>query len=305
MSLQAKLITGAGVAMGGNYFFQEVLSQKPTVSVITLQGTILPGKTGITTAPPINLENTRKMIDSAFKQRNLKAVLLSINSPGGSAVQSDLVSSYIKAKAEKANVDVIVFVEDVAASGGYWLACTGKQIYATRSSVVGSIGVISGGLGFHELIQKYGIERRVFTAGENKSIMDPFSPLKESDVLILKNLLNSIHQHFIDHVKSSRGERLKGGDKLLFNGEFWTGDPAKELGLIDGIDTLDAYVEREYGDKVRVFRAKRSGGLSALLSAFMDPNLSALSHFTPLSVLQGPASLTGTAAFELSQNNLK
>merc|ERR1719187_1971595 len=153
------------------------------------------------------------MIDKAFKPRRLEAVLLNINSPGGSAVQSDLVSSYIKEKSIKHNVPVIAFCEDYAASGGYWLACTGSQIYAARSSVVGSIGVISQGLGFHELIEKYGVERRTFTAGENKSVNDPFAPLKEKDAEIIKTLLNNIHQHFIDHVKASRGERLVGDDK--------------------------------------------------------------------------------------------
>ena len=158
-----------------------------------------------------------------------------------------LVSSYIKEKSIKHNVPVIAFCEDYAASGGYWLACTGSQIYAARSSVVGSIGVISQGLGFHELIEKYGVERRTFTAGENKSVMDPLAPLKEKDVEIIKSLLNNIHQHFIDHVKASRGERLTGDDKTIFNGEFWTGEPALALGLVDGIDNVDSYIARTWG----------------------------------------------------------
>eukprot|EP00088_Acartia_fossae_P045672 TRINITY_DN49213_c0_g1_i1.p1 TRINITY_DN49213_c0_g1~~TRINITY_DN49213_c0_g1_i1.p1 ORF type:complete len:300 (+),score=33.67 TRINITY_DN49213_c0_g1_i1:49-900(+) len=227
------------------------------------------GRAGFGAQQTISMDNTRKMIDNAFKQRNLKAVLLSVNSPGGSAVQSDLVSSYIKAKAEKAKVDVIVFVEDTAGSGGYWLACTGKEIYACRSSVVGSIGVISQGLGFHKLIEKYDIERRTFTAGENKSVLDPLAPIKETDLKIIRSLLNNIHQHFIDHVKESRGTRLTAEDKVLFNGEFWTAKPALELGLIDGIDTLDAYVERNYGDTVKVYRAKKGGGLSSLFETFL------------------------------------
>ena len=174
-------------------------------------------------------------------------------------------------------MDVVVFVEDTAASGGYWLACTADKIYATRSSVVGSIGVISMGLGFHELIKKYGVERRVFTAGENKSVLDPLAPLKESDVQIIKNLLSNLHDHFIDHVKTSRGDRLKADDKTLFNGEFWTGQKALELGLIDGIDTLDGYIEREFGDKVKVVRPKRGGGrLSELLGAYFDPDANIL-----------------------------
>jgi len=283
----------------------EVVRRKPTVAVINLHGTIMSGKVGLGQTPPINMENTRKMIDSAFKQRDLKAVCLSINSPGGSAVQSDLISSYIKAKADKANVDVIVFVEDTAASGGYWLACTGKQIFAARSSVVGSIGVISSGLGFHELIAKYGVERRVFTAGENKSVLDPLSPLKEQDIEIIKGLLNNIHQHFIDHVKGSRGDRLKGDDKALFNGEFWTGQPALDLGLIDGIDTLDAYIMRNYGDTVKVFRAKRGGGLSALFSSFLGDtvNISALNPAS-LAVTPTAGSLTNIASLSGSINSI-
>jgi len=283
LSWRTKLLAGGVVVAGGAAFVEAYVNQTPTVAVINLTGTIMTGGPGLGGKPPINLENTRKMIDSAFKQRRLKSVLLSINSPGGSPVQSDLVSTYIKDKAAKKEVDVIVFVEDMAASGGYWLACTGKEIYAARSSVVGSIGVISSQLGFHELIQKYGIERRVFTAGENKSVLDPLSPLKESDVVIIKNLLAQTHQHFIDHVKESRGDRLKADDKVLFNGEFWTAQPAQELGLIDGIDTLDAYIERHYGDKVKVFRAKRNGGLSALLGSFLptDSLLNLIPAATP------------------------
>merc|ERR1740129_925779 len=214
------------------------------------------GKTSPLGSSNINLISMKKKIDVAFSPPSLKAVILSINSPGGSPVQSDLVSAYIKRKAEAADVPVVVFVEDMAASGGYWLACTGSEIYAARSSVVGSIGVISMGLGFHQLIDKWGIERRTFTAGENKSVLDPLSPLKEKDVEIIKGLLNNIHQHFIDHVKESRGDRLKGDDKTIFNGEFWTGEPALELGLIDGIDNLDSYIARKWGEKVEVVRVK-------------------------------------------------
>jgi len=213
----------------------------------------------------INLESTRKVIDMAFKPKRLQAVILNINSPGGSAVQSDLVSTYIKEKSIKHNVPVIAFCEDYAASGGYWLACIGSEIYAARSSVVGSIGVISQGLGFHQLIDKYGVERRTFTAGENKAVLDPLAPLKDKDVEIIKGLLNNIHQHFIDHVKTSRGDRLKGDDKTIFNGEFWTGEPALSLGLIDGIDNVDSYIARRWGDNVEVKRVKGGSSLGELL----------------------------------------
>jgi len=330
MSLRSKVLSSVALAGLGALLIQkskDYINPKPTVSVIPLEGTIIAGKSRFGNKN-INLDSIRGMIDSAFKQKNLKLVCLNVNSPGGSAVQSDLVSQYIKGKAEKAGIDVVVFVEDTAASGGYWLACTGKQIFASRSSVVGSIGVISMSLGFHEIIKKYGLERRVFTAGENKSVMDPLQPLKESDIVIIKNLLSNLHEHFIEHVKTNRGDRLKGDDQTLFNGEFWTGNKALELGLIDGIDNLDNYIEREFGDKVKVFRAKQGGGLSALFSSFMDPDFSILSHLLPGNRLMTANQLAAadqlmsasnlsldqqnstpvaedTMAFKLSQENLK
>jgi len=236
---------------------------KPVVSVINLHGTIMAKRGGFGTKF-INIDSMRKDIDKAFSKKKLEAVFLSINSPGGSAVQSDLVASYIQEKAKKKNTKVISFVEDNAASGGYWLACAGHEIYAARSSVVGSIGVIYSSLGLHELINKHGIERRTYTGGANKSILDPFAPAKEKDVEIIKNLISSIHTHFIDHVKQNRGSKLKGEDELLFSGEFWTGEKALQLGLIDGLDHMDSYINRVYGDKVRVERSKK-GGLKSML----------------------------------------
>ena len=156
-------------------------------------------------------------------------------------------------------------MEDLAASGGYWLACTGSEIYAAPCSIVGSIGVISQGFGFHQLIEKYGIERRTYTAGENKSINDPFEPVKEKDVEIIKNIQGKIHKEFIKHVKTSRGERLKGDDKLLFNGEFWTAETALELGLIDGVDHMETFIARKWGSDVRVIRVNGDNPLAALL----------------------------------------
>jgi len=258
----------AAAALAGVVTIQAAREQfgtTPRVTVVNLHGTIMQGKGSPLSGKLINLESTRKVIDKAFKPKRLQAVILNINSPGGSAVQSDLVSTYIKEKSIKHNVPVIAFCEDYAASGGYWLACTGSEIYAARSSVVGSIGVISQGLGFHQLIDKYGVERRTFTAGENKAVLDPLAPLKDKDVEIIKGLLNNIHQHFIDHVKTSRGDRLKGDDKTIFNGEFWTGEPALTLGLIDGIDNVDSYIARRWGDNVEVKRVKGGGPLEELL----------------------------------------
>ena len=296
MALRSKRISG-------------YMNPKPTVSVIRLEGKIMSGgspKFG--GEKKINLETTRKMIDDAFKQKNLKLVCLNVNSPGGSPVQSDLVSQYIKDKSLKHKVDVIVFVEDMAASGGYWIACAGSKIYACRSSLVGSIGVITASIGVHELIKKYGIESRVFTAGENKAGMNPLEPLKEADIQRLKSILTHLHQHFIDHVKTNRGERLKGDDETLFTGEAWTGNKALELGLVDGIDTVDGYIERTYGDKVKVYRAKRGGGLANLLGAFFDPDFSVMGQLVAVNQLiaanqQLAANEYSGSSFSLDQNS--
>ena len=244
---------------------RERFASEPRVSVLRLHGDIMEGRGGLGEMTPINLETTRKLIDKAFEPRRLEAVLLNISSPGGTPVQSDLVSAYIKQKAAEHNVPVLVFVEDLAASGGYWLACTGSEIYAARCSIVGSIGVISQGFGFHQLIERYGIEARTYTAGENKNINDPFEPVKEKDVEIIKNMQSKIHKEFIDHVKTSRGKKLKGDEKLLFNGEFWTAETALELGLIDGIDHMESFITRKWGPDVRVIRVNGDNPLSALL----------------------------------------
>ena len=259
------------------------LNPKPVVSVIDLQGVIMSGKgRGPLSGgqQPINLETTRKNIDKAFRPKRLEYVLLNINSPGGAPVQCDLVSSYIKAKAEKKGVPVIAFVEDYAASGGYWLACTAGEIYCGRSSVVGSIGVISDGFGFVEGMEKLGVERRVFTAGKNKRQLDPFLPVEEEDVARRKELLDRMHSHFIEHVKTSRGDRLKADDEKLFNGEFWTGDVAAELGLVDGVQLLESWVSDKYGDKVRVLRLG-SGGLLAGFFGAMVPEGGVLEALLP------------------------
>ena len=272
VTLRKLLAAGVATFVGYKVFDEKIgpSSRLPTVSVIDLHGTILAdGGRGGLGSQNINLDSMKKKIDLAFYPKSLKAVLLNINSPGGSPVQSDLVGSYIKEKAAEKDVPVIVFVEDMAASGGYWLACTGSEIYAARCSVVGSIGVISQGLGFHQLIEKLGIDNRTYTAGENKSINNPFDPPKESDIKIVKELLNTIHQVFIEHVKTSRGDRLVDDDHTLFNGQYWTADAALKLGLIDGIEHMETYINRTWGKEgkdVRVFRLKNKMGLAGLLS---------------------------------------
>lgn len=302
ITLKRGLAAAAACFVGFKVFDEKVgpSSRMPKVSVIDLHGTIM-SDGGKTSSPlggsNINLISMKKKIDVAFSPPSLKAVILSVNSPGGSPVQSDLVSAYIKRKAEASNVPVIVFVEDMAASGGYWLACTGTEIYAARSSILGSIGVITMGLGAPELIKKIGVENRTYTAGESKSINNPFDPVKESDVAIIKRNLNEIHQVFIEHVKTSRGEKLA-DDETIFSGQFWTADSALKLGLIDGIDHADAYIERTWGKDgkdVRVYRLRSQlGGLRGLLggmTSLLDDPLGTLSHLASTSA-STPAPLT-------------
>jgi signal peptide peptidase SppA len=187
------------------------------------------------------------------------AVALAINSPGGSPAQSSLIASRIRRLADEKEVPVHAFVEDVAASGGYWLACAADRIWADRTSILGSIGVISASFGFHEAIARIGVERRVHTAGESKSILDPFRPEKAEDVERLKALQNELHETFIDHVKTSRGGRLTDHPEL-FTGAFWTGGKAVELGLADGIGHLVPKMKELFGDKTRfaVYGQKRN-----------------------------------------------
>jgi signal peptide peptidase SppA len=180
-------------------------------------------------------------------------VALTVNSPGGSPVQSSLIHSRIRALAEEKELPVYVFVEDVAASGGYWLACAGDEIFADESSIVGSIGVISAGFGFTELMRKLGLERRAHTQGERKMLLDPFAPEKAEDVERLEAIQKDIHQSFIDLVKSRRGDKLpKRKHKEIFSGDIWLGKRALGLGLIDGLGDLRSVMRQRYGDKVKL-----------------------------------------------------
>ena len=223
----------------------------PVVAVLRLSGvigSIGPLRSGLT------LSALDTVIERAFKLPRLEAVALSINSPGGSAAQSDLICRRIRDLAEEKEVPVLAFCEDVAASGGYWLACAGDEIFARETSIVGSIGVISAGFGFTELLQRIGIERRLHTAGDKKSMLDPFLDEKPKDVTRLKGLQKELHEIFQDLVRERRGARLKGSAKTLFSGEFWTGAKAVELGLIDGIGELRHTLRARYGDKVLLKR---------------------------------------------------
>jgi serine protease SohB len=202
----------------------------------------------------MTLSGLAPQIERAFKVPRVKAVALAINSPGGSPVQSALISQRIRDLSEEKKVPVIAFAEDVAASGGYWLACAGDEIYANENSIVGSIGVVSAGFGFPELIKRFGVERRVHSAGDRKAMLDPFREENPKDVARLKALHKEIHESFKDHVRTRRGAHLKGSEKSLFNGDIWTGRQAVELGLIDGLGELRHVLRQRYGEKLRLKR---------------------------------------------------
>ena len=188
-------------------------------------------------------------------------------------MQSALIAGRIRALAREKEVPVYAFAEDVAASGGYWLACAADEIYADANSIIGSIGVVSGGFGFPELLKRYGVERRLHTSGDKKAMLDPFSPEKAADVKHLKSLQKEIHDSFIDMVQERRGDHLKGADKELFSGAFWTGATALELGLVDGLGDLRSVMRERFGEDVKFRKIeehqsllKRKFGLSQMAS---------------------------------------
>jgi serine protease SohB len=222
-------------------------SDIPVVPVVRLAGVI-----GFSTPlkPGLTLAGLARPLERAFAMGRARAVALAINSPGGSAVQSHLIFRRIRQLAEEHKIPVIAFVEDAAASGGYMIACAADEIIADGASIVGSIGVIGGSFGFDKLIAKIGVERRLYTAGEHKAMLDPFLPENPEDVARLKAIQQEIHQGFIALVKSRRAEKLAGPEKTLFSGEFWTGAKAIELGLVDRVGELRASLRERYGDKV-------------------------------------------------------
>lgn len=228
----------------------------PLVTVIELNGVIGAGGPG---RKGLSLQRVEKTIAAAFKPGSLAAVALAINSPGGSPVQSRLILNEIRRRAAEKNVPVLAFVEDVGASGGYILALAGDEIYADESSIVGSIGVIAGGFGFVEAIDKLGVERRVHTAGENKSTLDPFKAEDPKDVARLQGVLDELHDQFIALVRARRpGKSLD--DPSVFSGEFWTAPKAQALGLIDGTAQLGDFLRARYGKDVKVKRMSPEGG---------------------------------------------
>lgn len=216
--------------------------------------------------PGMSLSGVARTLERAFATRNAKAVALVINSPGGSPVQSRQIYIRIRQLAADKKLPVLVFVEDVAASGGYMIACAGDEIFCDPSSILGSIGVVGGTFGFQELIKKIGVERRLYTAGAHKAMLDPFLPENPDDVARVKALQREIHAIFIALVKQSRGARLKGADEVLFSGEYWAGETSVSLGLADAIGDLRSTLRARYGDKVLTpVIAPASGMLSGLL----------------------------------------
>jgi signal peptide peptidase SppA len=220
----------------------------PVVPVVRLQGVI--GMSSTPLRSSLSLASVARQLDRAFAMRGARAVALLINSPGGSPVQSHLIHRRIRDLAAEKKLPVIAFAEDVAASGGYMIACAADEIICDAASVMGSIGVVGGSFGFVKLIEKLGIERRLYTSGEHKAMLDPFLPEKADEVARLNALQRDIHEGFIELVKASRGAKLKGPESALFSGEYWTGCKAVELGLADGIGNLRASLRARYGDKV-------------------------------------------------------
>ncbi len=225
------------------------VSNRAIVPVVNLSGVI-----GISTPlrPGLMLSGVAPLLDKAFGTKGAKAVALVINSPGGSAVQSHLIFNRVRQLSAEKKLTVFAFVEDVAASGGYMIACAADEIIADASSIVGSIGVVGASFGFVEAMKKLGIERRVYTAGENKVTLDPFQPEKAEDVDTLKALQAEIHSNFIGLVRESRGVRLTGPEKTLFSGEYWLAGPALEYGLIDRIGDIRSVLREKFGDKVQL-----------------------------------------------------
>jgi signal peptide peptidase SppA len=240
--------------------FRRGIAVVPVVRLSGVIGAVTPLR------PGMSLSGVAKMLERAFATKNAKAVALVINSPGGSPVQSRQIYLRIRQLAAEKKLPVLVFVEDVAASGGYMIACAGDEIFCDPSSILGSIGVVGGSFGFQDLIKRIGVERRLYTAGAHKAMLDPFLPENPDDVSRVKALQREIHAIFISLVKESRGSRLKGADDVLFTGEYWAGETSVSLGLADAIGDLRSTLRARFGEKVLTpVIAPASGILSGLL----------------------------------------
>ena len=263
-------------------FFKKIIKgifsyfkDKKTVSHIRLSGVI--GNVG-KFKQGIDFSSQQEIIKKAFSVEKIEAVAISINSPGGSPVQSHLIYSYVRKMAKEKNVKVLVFAEDVAASGGYLIACAGDKIYANSSSIIGSIGVIYSSFGLQELIKKAGIQRRIYTAGKNKSTLDPFVDEKKEDIERLKKIQLDLHADFIKVVEESRSSKLKKEENTdLFTGEFWSGSKSKELGLIDNLGNADEILKEKFGEDVVIKKfEKPKGWLSKKISGSSENQIETL-----------------------------
>ncbi|WP_336294050.1 S49 family peptidase [Bartonella sp. CB169] len=224
-------------------------SNKLEIPVVRLHGAIMDSTTPL--ARTLSLSRCANLLDKAFADKTAPAVALLINSPGGSPVQSRFIFKRIRDLAEEKKKKVLVFVEDIAASGGYMIACAGDEIFADPSSIIGSIGVVSASFGFPELLKKIGVERRVYSAGKNKVTLDPFQPEKKSDIEHLKSLQLEVHQTFIDLVKERRAAKLS-SDPDIFTGMFWSGKKGVELGLIDGLNDINSVIKERFGHDTKL-----------------------------------------------------
>jgi ClpP class serine protease len=234
--------------------------RRPRINLVEMHGLIAPR------AGALNAGSMAPLIDRAFRTARGQPVILDIESPGGSPVQSDLIAALVRRRADEHGVRVHAVIREVGASGGYWLACAADEIHANPMSIVGSIGVRGGGFGFPEMLARFGVERRLYTAGANKARLDPFTPEKPEDIAFVQDLLDALHERFKAWVRSRRGGRLKGDEATLFDGSFMLGERALERGLIDGFADIDSLVRKLGGERARarVFRPRRRGLLSRL-----------------------------------------
>ena len=229
---------------------KSLFSNSINIPTLRLSGII--GQSGIMKSG-LSINSLDKLIDKLFSDKKSPAVAIIINSPGGSPTQSSLIAQKIINTSKEKNKKVISFVEDVAASGGYWLACASDEIFIDNNSIMGSIGVISPGFGFVELIKKLGVERRVYTSGKSKSFLDPFKEEKQDDINRLKDIQEQIHDNFINYVKFRRGKKIEEKNfKEVFSGLFWVGQKAVELGLADGIGSIHEVIKNKFGSKAKL-----------------------------------------------------
>ena len=250
--------------------FKSLFSNSIEIPTLRLSGVI--GQAGFMRSG-LNISSLDQLIDKLFSNKKSPAVALIINSPGGSPTQSSLIAEKLIKKSKEKNKKIIAFVEDVAASGGYWLACASDEIYIDTNSILGSIGVISPGFGFVELIKKIGIERRVYTSGKSKSFLDPFKVAKEDDIERLQSIQEQIHENFIEYVKKRRGSKINEKDfNEVFSGLFWVGKKAIDLGLADGLGSIYDIVEKKFGKKAKIkfIDQKKSFIQKRLSSSLLD-----------------------------------